>query len=493
MLRTIFILLGSLIAFVVLGIAALVVFVDPNNFRGAISDALETQTGRSVAIDGSLSWQFFPRLGIEVGAVSIGSGADFGDTPLISTQGLSFGMQVMPLLRGDLALETLRIRAPQINLIRQANGQTNWQTLGASTNAQTAGEGASPTPPTWLAGLSLGGITLTDGQISLNDALNNQRLSAEQVDIELSAVALDKASTLRADAIVVAGEQPRPARITAEMTPRSNRSLAIRGATIEWGDLEITQLNADINQTAQGLRVQPLNARFFEGAYQGDVRLATGVANMPLRFNESLTGVAIQPLLSALADLDSLLGTGDVSLTGQMNLAGPAEPLASLNAEGRVSISDGAIQGINIARILRQAAARLQGQQPPATQGPKQTDFTQLDAKLVITDGVARTDDLVLNSPLLRLRGSGQTNLVEQTLDFALSVNVVDSLEGQGASALEQLRGVAIPLQIRGSWRDPSVQIDIAQALKQNQSEQLRERINDEVESLRNQLEGLFE
>lgn len=492
MLRTISIIVGSLLAFVVLGITVLVVFVDPNNFRGAISDALETQTGRSVAIDGSLSWQFFPRLGIDVGAVSIGSGAEFADTPLISTQGLSFGMQVMPLLRGELALETLRIRAPQINLIRQANGQTNWQTLGSSGNGQPSSAGASSTPPTWLAGFSLGGITLTDGQIRFNDALNDQRLRAEQVDIRLSAVAMDKASTLTADAIVVTDEQPRPARITAEITPRSNQSLAIREATIEWGDLGISQLNADINQTAQGLRVQPLNAEFFAGDYQGDIRLASSAPNMPIRFDESLTGVAMEPLLSALADIDSLLGTGDVSLTGQMNLAGPAEPLASLNAKGRLSMSDGAIQGINIAGVLRQAAARLEGRQPPATQGSEQTDFTQLDANIVITNGVARTDDLALNSPLLRLRGSGQTNLVTQTLDFALSVNVVDSLEGQGGSALEQLRGIAIPLRIRGSWSQPSVQIDIGQALKQNQGEQLRERIDDEVESLRNRLEGLF-
>lgn len=492
MLRTISIIVGSLLAFVVLGITVLVVFVDPNNFRGAISDALETQTGRSVAIDGSLSWQFFPRLGIDVGAVSIGSGAGFDDTPLISTQGLSVGMQVMPLLRGDLALETLRIRAPQINLIRQANGQTNWQTLGSSVNGQAPSTRASTTPPAWLAGFSLGGITLTKGQITFNDALNDQRLRAEQVNITLSAVAMDTPSTLSADATILTDGQSRPAQLTAEITPRSNQSLAIREATAEWGEVVISQINADISSTDGGLRLQPLNAQFFEGAYQGDMRLATGAANMPLRFNESLTGVAIQPLLSALADVDSLLGTGDVSLAGQMNLAGPAEPLASLNAEGRLSMSDGAIQGINIARILRQAAARFEGQQAPATQGPAQTDFTQLDANIVITNGVARTDNLVLNSPLLRLRGSGQTDLAAQTLDFALNVNVVDSLEGQGASALEQLRGVAIPLQIRGNWADPRVQIDIAQVLKQNQSEQLRERINEEVESLRNRLEGLF-
>lgn len=485
--------IGSVMTLIVLATAAVVFFVDPNQWREPISDALSEQTGRPVAIDGSLNWQFFPRLGIDVGAVRIGSGAGFGDRPLLSAQGLSLGLEVMPLLTGEIALEALRIDTPQINLIRRADGQTNWQALGPQSANARSTEQASSTPPTWMAGFSLGGINLSNGEITLDDALNDQRLRAEQVNITLSALRLGQPSKLQAEARWVTAQQTQQAELRATITPNKNRSLAIRDTQLRLGDVAVDQLDADLKLTAQGLRVEPLSARFFDGDYQGDIQLITADAAMPARFDESLTGVAIGPLLAALTDIESLTGRGNVSLSGQINLAGADTALASLNGRGRLSIRDGAIDGVNIARTLRAAAARLEGRQPPAAAGPAQTDFTTLSASVVITNGIARTDDLALDSPLLRLRGRGQTNLDTQTLDLALEVNWVDTLEGQDGKALEALQGITIPARMTGRWSDPSIEIDVAEAIRQNQSEQLRERINQEVDSLRERLEGLFD
>jgi AsmA protein len=339
----------------------------------------------------------------------------------------------------------------------------------------------------------LGGINLSNGEITLDDALNDQRLRAEQVNITLSALRLGQPSKLRAEALWVTAQQTQQAELRATITPNKNRSLAIRDTQLRLGDVAVDQLDADLKLTAQGLRVEPLSARFFDGDYQGDIQLITADATMPARFDESLTGVAIGPLLAALTDIESLTGRGNVSLSGQINLAGAETALASLNGQGRLSIRDGAINGVNIARTLRAAAARLEGRQPPAASGPAQTDFTTLNASVVITNGIARTDDLALDSPLLRLRGRGQTNLDTQTLDLALEVNWVDTLEGQDGKALEALQGITIPARMTGRWSDPSIEIDVAEAIRQNQSKQLRERINQEVDSLRERLEGLFD
>jgi Uncharacterized protein involved in outer membrane biogenesis len=124
--------IGSVMTLIVLATAAVVFFVDPNQWREPISDALSEQTGRPVAIDGSLNWQFFPRLGIDVGAVRIGSGAGFGDRPLLSAQGLSLGLEVMPLLTGEIALEALRIDTPQINSFAEPMGRRTGKRSGRS-------------------------------------------------------------------------------------------------------------------------------------------------------------------------------------------------------------------------------------------------------------------------------------------------------------------------------------------------------------------------
>jgi len=111
---------------------------------------------------------------------------------------------------------------------------------------------------------------------------------------------------------------------------------------------------------------------------------------------------------------------------------------------------------------------------------------------VVVRDGVARSDDIAMDSPALRLRGEGQTDLAAQTLDLSLDVSVVGSLQGRGGEPPEALRGVSIPLQIEGAWSEPSVRLDIARVLQQSQGTQIRERVEEEVDKLRDRLEGLL-
>ncbi len=94
----------------------------------------------------------------------------------------------------------------------------------------------------------------------------------------------------------------------------------------------------------------------------------------------------------------------------------------------------------------------------------EKTDFTALGGSFTIREGVVDNQDLSMMSPLLRIRGAGRANLRSETVDYGLKVSVVGSLEGQGGDAASDLRGLTIPLRVKGSLLDPKFSLDFESA-----------------------------
>ena len=82
----------------------------------------------------------------------------------------------------------------------------------------------------------------------------------------------------------------------------------------------------------------------------------------------------------------------------------------------------------------------------------EKTDFSALDASLHIADGVARSDDLELKSPFLRLGGAGSFDIGRGRIDYTARATVTDTAAGQGGAGLEALRGVTVPVQLSGPF-----------------------------------------
>src|SRR5690606_34930453 len=70
--KILLVVVASAAALVVVAGLALVLLVDPNDYKGYVTSWVEERTGRSFAIDGDLELAFFPWLAIETEAVTLG-------------------------------------------------------------------------------------------------------------------------------------------------------------------------------------------------------------------------------------------------------------------------------------------------------------------------------------------------------------------------------------------------------------------------------------
>lgn len=278
------------------------------------------------------------------------------------------------------------------------------------------------------------------------------------------------------DAPAAGGQEQAKQELPMETLRQLDLDGTLRVGLVTVKGLKLEQLKAQLRAKGGDIRLEPMSAELYQGNYAGAVRLDARGSEPVINLNQRLSGVQSGPLLQDLIGEPKILGNGNVIVSGTMRGHDGDAMLRSLDGEASFQFTDGAINGINIARSIRMAQARLTGQSLSEEQRQDQrTDFSALGGTLVFKNGVGRNDDLSLQSPLMRITGKGELNLPAQQVDYLLTVNLVGTLAGQGGEELEQLKRIPIPLRIRGPFADPGVTVDLAEALRQSQGEKIKE------------------
>ena len=173
-------------------------------------------------------------------------------------------------------------------------------------------------------------------------------------------------------------------------------------------------------------------------------------------------GLNGEGLLKDFADITSLKGTLDMSLSLAAKGRSQQEMVSTLLGKAKLTFRDGAVKGINIARLVRTVEKAVVNGWKKA---PKEkTDFAELSGSFDIRDGIAKTKDLKMLGPLVRLSGSGEVDLLRRRLDLRIDPKLVKSLKGQGGTF--DLKGLPVPIIIRGPWDNPKIYPDIEGILK---------------------------
>ncbi|MFQ2200231.1 AsmA family protein [Aeromonas hydrophila] len=242
---------------------------------------------------------------------------------------------------------------------------------------------------------------------------------------------------------------------------------------LQLGSLQLKGLDLSAVDLQLALAGGQLTLKQFSAGVAGGQVTASGVLDarqQPARYqvHKRVQGVDVRPLLQTLAQTDLLEGKGDLEVEAQGS--GLSEQALRSRMQGKVSLrlSDGALHGINLAEMIREARATLTGKGADQVKEVRKTDFSALTASFRIADGVARSDDIQLFAPALRVKGQGQTALVPETLDFLFLTSVVESSKGQGGKSVDELKDITIPVRIGGHWQAPSYRLDVKELLSNN-------------------------
>ena len=272
--------------------------LDWEQYKPEIEERLEAITGRDVAIDGPLAVTILPTPTIEAADLRIANAPGAADPDMARIGSLDLKLALGPLLGGEIAVTSLEMVDPVIELQRLADGRPNWlseSAPGQGTDGADPGEAEAAE-----AGLTrIDSATVTNGTIVYRHAHGAPPERIEGIDATLTARSL-------------------------EGPYRGEGTLAVRGRAIGFQFATATvredrTVPVSLEATFEGERGSTL--------FEGTLKDLDGTP----AFDGSVKAGASDfgALLNALAvDLGSL----------------PAEPLASaFSAKGKLSLSADAV------------------------------------------------------------------------------------------------------------------------------------------------------
>ena len=193
---------------------------------------------------------------------------------------------------------------------------------------------------------------------------------------------------------------------------------------------------------------------------KGKAELVVDASGHEPSFHQSLeiSGVKAKPFLAELAGVNKIAGSGamhfDVSSHGRT----PREILLHLDGKGDINVSDGSLEGADLAAVAHLLTTVLSGEVPPEAVGQTaQTPFRNLSASFALESGVMHSRDMRLVNSDVVIDGAGEVDFPEQTLNLHFDPKPAPGRRNSGFD---------VPFYVKGAWNKPRFGADTGAAAK---------------------------
>ncbi|MBF8222905.1 AsmA family protein [Halomonas sp. 328] len=206
LLRALLAVVGVLGLVMVAAVIYVTTFFDPNDLKPRLIQVVRDQSGLELALEGPLSWSFYPRLGVSVSEAEAWLPEQaLEEEPFVAFAQAEVSLAFTPLLRGMIAIEGLTLDGMRLNLERDAEGRGNWETLLERLDGEEAAErvlapaaaGVAPGEAGMAVALNIASVQLRDGRVRFEDHQQGLHLYAEALQITGTQVNPSRAFPLR--------------------------------------------------------------------------------------------------------------------------------------------------------------------------------------------------------------------------------------------------------------------------------------------------------
>ncbi len=407
---------GGLIALIVIALALVLIFVDPNDYRDDIEQLVERETGRDLTLTGDIKLSVFPWIALELGPASLGEAPGFGDEPFASIQEARVSARLLPLLRGKLEVGDVRLVGARIRLITDEQGRNNWADLGGDDDAATD----EPQTDTPMELPTIAGLEIRDAAIVME---NRQEKSRQTIrDFNLKTGRLESGEPFDLETNFVFDQEPEMSahvRLAANVT-----------ADLERNAHRLAKPEIDVTVTGQGypqkgvpiaIRADSLEADIAQELYRlVGLNVTTNWAG------EGFPQAGVPVTLTA-KDFNANLAKQTLELTAlDMNVAG-AHITGALTGEEILDAPR--LRGpLKLDPIsLREWLPKI-GVEVPTTEDPKVLETFSFSSNVALTKTSAELADIVVELDDTTAKGMfGVADFDSNALRFDLNVDRINA------------------------------------------------------------------
>ena len=317
-------------------------------------------------------------------------------------------------------------------------------------------------------------LTVSDGILSLDEStlkfsLNASDFSRPNLTFDFNLDRIDADRYLPPKS-----EQPPPTKKPTQKQAADYEPLRklILDGRIQIGQLvvnkaKIEDLILQIKAKDGMFNLDPMKLNMYQGNVSGagNFNVQTNTPKSSLSLN--VENIQVGPLLRDVLEKDILEGATNAQLKLAMSGDSADTIKQTLNGDGQLQFNDGAIVGIDLAGMVRNAKAAFGLAQKPSER--PRTDFAELSSPFTLKNGIFNTPQTSLKSPLIRVVAAGTANLVSEALDFRVEPKVVGTIKGQGDT--DQRSGLMVPVLVTGTFSKPQFAPDLAGMAKKQLEE----------------------
>lgn len=257
-------------------------------------------------------------------------------------------------------------------------------------------------------------------------------------------------------AVATAGWSDRP--IDVSGLAALDAEVGLRAASLDLGAVKLGPVAAAVTLD----RARAVVSLSEVGAYGGTVAgqfVVNGRKGLSVGGDLAFRDIALQPMLTDLTGFARLVGTGDLTL----NFLGSGNSvdaiMRSLSGAGVLNLGPGAIEGLDIAGMIRTLDTGFVGE-------GQRTVFDSLSASFEMDGGDLFNRDLLMAGPVISAEGAGRIGLGARDLEYRIRPTALRGEDGTG--------GISVPLWITGSWAAPSFALDLEALAQENLREEAK-------------------
>ncbi|WP_028374394.1 AsmA family protein [Legionella lansingensis] len=483
--------------------------IRPEIVKDYINAQLTALTHQNSKIEGDISWQIFPRPAIRVIDVQIGE--QDKSYYAVKLDNLLFNLKITPLLRGKLVFSELNANGFQVNINPDAQLPVKFKKSLSSEQTQNHHVAEQ---------FAIERVLLSHGQIILKQnqqitTLSNLQIGAEQfnlkkipfpIQLKTQLAIISENKTLAKVQVNFKGSTALSTSLfnnpllALQNTPL-NGQLSLQDLKVK--QIKISKVSANVKTKTGVFSLNPLTVSLYNGESVGD--LAYEFASGKLTLNQTATNLNANKLLHDLLKKKLFKGSLDFSLHSQANVQ-RSNWHESILGKGSLTIKDGELESINLDRVIDETSKKInqllsgkkdqvndvlqlsQFDDPSFFRG--NTAFKLLTFQYTLQNGKLQSDSLVLQTDRLQLKGDGELNLSDDSLNSHLFAKV--SLTDPEVDKIQQLLGGNFPLLVKGTLKAPIVLPNLGVINPILSKFWLKETLAKPVKQIHNQIKSLL-
>ena len=301
--------LGSLLGILLLVIIAVAAVFNPNDYKQQVIDLVQEKKQRTLTLEGDIKLSFWPKIGADLGKVSISEHK--GSKQFAAVDSVKVSLDLMPLLRNVLIVDTIYIDGARANIVKYKDGTTNFDDL------------LSKEQESKNIKFDIDGINVINSAATYADESSGASYAISKVNLKTGHVALAEPIDLTTD-FTVQANQPE---VSANVTIKGEFLVDVEGKHFSAKGLDATVNGEllggkDVNIQASGdIDAKPKSSEFL---VDGLKVIASGLfdgAKMTVDLNAPQLKATKDEVTSQKVDFNFTQTKGDDSLKANMVMA----------------------------------------------------------------------------------------------------------------------------------------------------------------------------